>query len=261
MLTGPQFYARARWGDQWNVLRPDGSHHRGHDIRAAAGSQVPALRAGRVVSRGFSTVLGYYLVLQVARGMYDFYCHLRNKDRPTVGTDLAKGALIGSIAGPNDAHGTAWQGPHLHFGSGPTITSVTGGSTKNATTIVSAALTTSAGGTTPTPLPTRKKTRMATLFYTKDSKGNLFALAGDSPGTSANWLETRDQGLANALAVQYGNAAFLTEGSFAAWKARYLESVDIDVDALPAAEGGLTKADIPAIADAVADENYERLGQ
>lgn len=70
--------------------------------------------------------------------------------------------------------------------------------------------------------PVQRRRSMSTLYYTKDATGSLFALAGDGLGTAA-WLETRDQSLANALAAQHGNAAFLTPSSFASWKKRYLE--------------------------------------
>lgn len=84
--------------------------------------------------------------------------------------------------------------------------------------------------------PVQRRRSMSTLYYTKDATGSLFALAGDGLGTAA-WLETRDQSLANALAAQHGNAAFLTPGSFASWKKRYLDGATlvVSVPAPPAA--------------------------
>lgn len=89
---------------------------------------------------------------------------------------------------------------------------------------------------------------MSTLYYTKDKTGNLFALAGDGAGSAA-WLETRDQNLANDLAEQHGNAAFLTEASFASWKQRYLSA---GLAAAEATDDGSLVAAIRALPDAIA---------
>lgn len=78
---------------------------------------------------------------------------------------------------------------------------------------------------TDAPKKRRKGGRTVTLYYTKKDGKNFFALAGEGPGTSANWLETADQSFANQLAAQHGPAAYLTPSSFEAWKKRYLEPV------------------------------------
>nr|WP_279588029.1 M15 family metallopeptidase [Microbacterium sp. Be9] len=82
-------------------------------------------------------------------------------------------------------------------------------------------------GTTPTPEDNpdfdihRRNNNMASLYYTTVNGVTTFALAGDGVGNAA-WLETTDQALANQLAGQHGNAAFLTQGSFNQWKSWYL---------------------------------------
>lgn len=76
------------------------------------------------------------------------------------------------------------------------------------------------------PLINRKGTNMSNLFHDLSTSPYLFALAGGSPGTPANWLETSDVGLATALSAQLGaSSAGLTHGSFLAWKAAYLAPV------------------------------------
>lgn len=78
-------------------------------------------------------------------------------------------------------------------------------------------------GTTPTPLLT-KGTPM--LFHLIGSTPTRYALAGTSPGTPANWLETTDQTLANQLSGQAGGpSAGLNGPSWEAWKAAYLARV------------------------------------
>lgn len=155
MLPVPEFYAKSRWGDVWNELRPNGSRHRGHDIVTGSRNEVPALYPGRVASLGYTRVLGFYVVVKTAHG-YDFYCHLLDKDRAGLGRDLKQGVKVGTTATWGDVTGTAWTGPHLHYGSGPRITSVTAGTTHNATALVAAALSATAGGGT-TPLPNKRK--------------------------------------------------------------------------------------------------------
>lgn len=150
MLAVPLFYAPVRWGDEWNVLRADGSRHRGHDIMTGSRNEVPALYAGRVVTRGYTRVLGFYIVLKTDHG-YDYYCHLLEKDRPSLGLEILRGTKVGTTATWGDPTGSAWTGPHLHYGSGPKVTSVTSGATHDATKLVQAALTATAGGGT-TPL-------------------------------------------------------------------------------------------------------------
>lgn len=142
MLTVPDFYAVARWRDRWGVLRADGTRHRGHDIACDTHEDIPALRGGTVTTNGWSSVLGNYVVLQRTPVTFDYYCHLLGTGRPSKGAVLADGGKVGAAAGANDDHGSAWSGVHLHYGSGPLPTSVTTGTTYDATAIITAVLTT-----------------------------------------------------------------------------------------------------------------------
>lgn len=162
MTTVREFYAEPRWGDLWGVTRiVNGvrtNPHRAHDIKAAPGEPVPALRAGRVVYSGNTgtTFLGYHVIIDTGRG-YDYYCHLRTGTRPNQGTWVNAGDSVGLVAGWNDFHGAAWTGPHLHYGSGPDLRSVYEGTTYNATAIIRdtlRALAPAAGDVKPIPAPT-----------------------------------------------------------------------------------------------------------
>lgn len=104
---------------------PNGYHH-GQDVPVAEHGAVYALRAGTVVvaARKPSPVLGYYYVIQVAPGDYDGYCHQLRI--PAIGTNVTAGQLTSIAAGYNDAHGSAWSGPHLHYTNGPATFSVLG---------------------------------------------------------------------------------------------------------------------------------------
>lgn len=103
-----------------------------------------------------------------------------------------------------------------------------------------------------TPItPTRRRKSMTTLYYTKDDTGNLYGLAGDGLGTAA-WLETRDTTLATALAVQHGNAAYLSPSSFSSWKQRYLDGAKPATAPAATEDASGIVAAIKALPDAIA---------
>lgn len=82
------------------------------------------------------------------------------------------------------------------------------------------------GAPIPTPPKTRRHNTMATLYHKAASTPTLYALAGDSPGTAANWLETTDQGLANGWSAQIGGPSVgLSADTFDSYKAAYLAPV------------------------------------
>ena len=73
---------------------------------------------------------------------------------------------------------------------------------------------------------------MATLYlksstYTSGGANPnlLFALAGDSPGTQANWIEGNVQALANAWGEQYGTWVGLSDTNWVAFKGYYQQPV------------------------------------
>lgn len=98
-----------------------------------------------------------------------------------------------------------------------------------------------------------KGNNVTTLYYLQDSSPLLYALAGDSPGTPANWLETTGQGLANQWSAQIGGpSAALNKISWDAFKGFYLEPLRTTGSVGGSVPAGLaTKADITAEADRV----------
>lgn len=208
MLTVPQFYAQTRWGDEWNVLRANGKRHRGHDIKAPRGQVVPALNAGTVHAIGYSSVLGYYVVVRLTAFTYEFYCHLIVGTRPKVGTVLKQGQSVGQVAGPDDDPGSAWSGPHLHYGAGPASFSVTTGPTYDATKRVSTVLTQFASGQI-IPLPTEEENVMDDyrFIYTKAAPVRWALM---HPTLVPDGVQvTSSQGDANAIAAALGFGAEL----------------------------------------------------
>ncbi len=79
-----------------------------------------------------------------------------------------------------------------------------------------------------TPIIERRNNEMSKLYYKQGTTPSLYALAGDSPGTPANWLETTDQGLANSWSAQIGGpSAALTAGTWDNYKSLYLSPLSV----------------------------------
>ena len=92
-----------------------------------------------------------------------------------------------------------------------------------------------------TPVTSTEKGSTVTLYYSTvptpvpadyTARGlvaaTIYALAGESPGTPANWLETQDTNLANGLAGFHSisqHAVHLEWPSYLDWKAKYLTPV------------------------------------
>lgn len=131
------FYSKSNWGNLWGIKGPfyGPAGHRGHDIKAAARTAVPALRAGRVVTVRRSTVLGNVVEIQVATGDVDGYAHITGT-KVLLGQQVAAGQTIGLIAGWSDFHGTSWAGPHLHLTNGAAVGAVFSGPTRNPAPII-----------------------------------------------------------------------------------------------------------------------------
>lgn len=85
-----------------------------------------------------------------------------------------------------------------------------------------------AGFGTPIITPQRKNNEMSKLYYKAGTTPTLYALAGDSPGTPANWLETTDQALANGWSAQIGAPSIaLSPATWDSYKTAYVASLVI----------------------------------
>lgn len=85
------------------------TNHRGIDIGVPVGTKVYSAADGYVVTRGYSSVRGYYIMVKHADNLYTFYQHL-NSFAAQVGQNVKKGETI-AYSG-NSGIGS---GPHLHF--------------------------------------------------------------------------------------------------------------------------------------------------
>lgn len=73
----------------------------------------------------------------------------------------------------------------------------------------------------------RRGKTMATLYFNKTTRSE-WALAGDSPGTPANWLTTNEQGVANQWAAAHGSAVELYAESYEQFRQDYLSPVRVE---------------------------------
>lgn len=106
-----------------------------------------------------------------------------------------------------------------------------------------------AGNPIPEP-PSRKDNTMTTLYNVPDTA--LVAMAGDSPGTPANWLETTSSALIDQWKQIHGPLAQIDLATWQSWKGVYLAPLAIAGGSGGQVPAGLaTKADVDSAADRV----------
>lgn len=131
--------------------------HKGQDLVHAAGSAIPALLGGVVDYVAYSSVLGHVIEIKVAPGVFLGYCHTV-QGRVSVGYELSQGEILAYVAGYNDDHGSAWNGPHTHFTQGWVRTSVLGFDVVDPLPLIAQVLSQASGGDgrpiPPPPTPT-----------------------------------------------------------------------------------------------------------
>lgn len=98
----------------YHAPRNGGRIHEGFDVTAACGAPLVAVRNGRVLSRGFDSVLyGNFLLIhgEGERRSY-FYAHLARPAAVGRGERVWEGESVGVVGETGNAAGT---GCHLHF--------------------------------------------------------------------------------------------------------------------------------------------------
>ena len=106
-------FAPTARGDEFGNLAEyrNGRAHRGQDWQAKAGSLVPAVTAGQVITNTWSDVLGWIIIQTTDDGLFVLYAHLADQPNLKLGHKLKLGDPIGKVG----STGTASQGPHLHL--------------------------------------------------------------------------------------------------------------------------------------------------
>ena len=204
--------------------------HSGVDYPKPGGVRVPASGPGTVTFRGYlNDRAAYSVIVDYDDGPPVLYCHFDDlTDVPAVGSRTWEGSTLGRVG----RKGLNSTGYHLHM----EIMEGTGAHTFagvwryfSTTAVVGSS---GAGSAEPPTRSKRKRHAEMILYYTIDMNGELlFALAGASPGTPANWLPTRDQDLANDYARATGVevATKLSLATFVEYEGKFLAPVKTTV--------------------------------
>lgn len=109
----PSSYGRSRitsyFGHREQPVAGASTYHRAIDIGVPIGISVYAAADGYVVTTGYSSIRGNYIMVKHADNLYTFYQHLKSVAVPA-GRNVSKGQTI-AYSG-NTGIGS---GPHLHF--------------------------------------------------------------------------------------------------------------------------------------------------
>ena len=106
-------FAPATRGDEFGNLADyrNGRPHRGQDWSVKAGSTIPAVTAGQVITNTWSDVLGWIVIQTTDDGLFILYAHLADQPNLKLGHKLKLGDAVGKVG----STGTAATGPHLHL--------------------------------------------------------------------------------------------------------------------------------------------------
>lgn len=99
---------------EYHAPRSGGRIHEGFDVTAACGTELVAVRNGRVLQSGFDPVLYGWFVLIHGEGENRsyFYAHMPRRALFGRGQRVWEGERIGAVGETGNAAGT---GCHLHF--------------------------------------------------------------------------------------------------------------------------------------------------
>lgn len=99
---------------EYHAPRSGGRIHEGFDITAGCGTELVAVRNGKVLRSGFDPVLyGWYVLIHgEGEDRSYFYAHMPHQARFHGGQRVWEGERIGAVGETGNAAGT---GCHLHF--------------------------------------------------------------------------------------------------------------------------------------------------
>ncbi len=100
-----------RFGDPFGATEGRSTPHRGFDFPMSSGTGILTISNGTVVENGWSSCLGWYLVVAHADGWYSGYGHMLEQSPMGAGTNLRIGDALGRVGNT----GSCSQGAHLHL--------------------------------------------------------------------------------------------------------------------------------------------------
>ena len=102
-------YVTSAYGNRWHPTQGYYSFHSGVDLAAGYGTPIYAARSGVVTEAAYSSVYGYYVVINHGDGYSTLYGHMTNYC-VGAGQGVGAGQTIGYVGS------TGWStGPHLHY--------------------------------------------------------------------------------------------------------------------------------------------------
>lgn len=109
----PSNYGRSRitsyFGNREQPVPGASTYHRGIDIGVPVGTPVYSAADGYVVTKGYSSVRGNYVMVKHANNLYTFYQHLKS-----VSVSAGQNVKVGQTIAYSGNTGIG-SGPHLHF--------------------------------------------------------------------------------------------------------------------------------------------------
>ena len=207
------FYASSRRTSPFGESPGYDGFHYGQDFKGPQGLPIPTPWPLTIVRSDWQSGHGNHVVGRRADGWFVSFSHMVANPGWSYGQEVGRGDDIGYVGNTGMSFGA-----HLHIQISRSSQPWVHGTEVDPWPQIVAALTSTAGGGS-TPFTPGRKHSMTTLFHREGS--NVYALAGDSPGTPANWLETSDGQFANKLAETHGNAKTLSPGTWDSWKAAY----------------------------------------
>ncbi len=183
------------------------------------GYPIPAVADGYVSAKNFGGAMGYRIEIKHADDVYSGYCHMDVASTLNVGDAVARGSTIGFVgnSGVTDYH--------LHLAMSLVPGSAIAGSSGYSNCFDPIPYIADRLGAPP---PKRKSVstlylKASTYSATGTSPNLLFALAGESPGNAANWIESNVMSLAVAWSQTHGVWVYLTDSNWTAFRDYYLQ--------------------------------------
>lgn len=108
-MTVATFYATSHWRNGFAASGPNahsGLDIGGHDL----GAEIPLVRAGRLVARGYDAYYGFFASFDTG-DYFDIYCHMLTTSPLKIGTEYVKGNTVGKVGNS----GLWSNGRHLHY--------------------------------------------------------------------------------------------------------------------------------------------------
>ncbi len=103
-------YITDEFGWRTHPIFGDRRFHSGIDIGAGYGASIVSAYSGTVVSAGYSSSMGNYVMIDHGDDLYTIYMHC-SKLQVSTGQNVSKGQQIGLVGSTGNS-----TGPHLHFG-------------------------------------------------------------------------------------------------------------------------------------------------